>query len=72
MFLCEHEMYLYQEIRLRSCKVLSMFTFLCKLFFAPDQFDDFRSGVREMAGGAFTYASESLTTLSEKSEAITN
>ena len=46
--------------------------FIGLAFFAPDQFDDFRSGVREMAGGAFTYASESLTTLSEKSEAITN
>ena len=46
--------------------------FIGLAFFAPDQFDDFRSGVREMAGGAYTYASESLTALSEKSEAITN
>ena len=46
--------------------------FIGLAFFAPDQFDDFRSGVREMAGGAYTYASESLTSLSEKSEAITN
>lgn len=46
--------------------------FIGLAFFAPDQFDDFRSSVQEAAGGAYAYASQSLTTLSEKSEAVTN
>ena len=46
--------------------------FIGLAFFAPDQFDDFRSGVREAVVHGYDYASQSLTSLSEKSEAITN
>ena len=46
--------------------------FIGLAFFAPDQFDDFREGVREAASSAYVYAQEGLTTLSEKSEAVTN
>ena len=44
--------------------------FIALAFFAPDQFDDFRSGIQEAASGGYAYVQEHISGVTEKSEGL--